>query len=132
MIIYCCGCKIDIEARLTNGKEIYPHRPDLGHLPFWKCDKCKNYVGCHHKTRNSTKPLGNIPTKELIACRKKIHALMDPLWLKRTYKRNFIYNHLSMQLGYFYHTAEIKEVKEAEKVIEILKKLCSSDNINSI
>lgn len=29
MKIYCTGCGKDVEARLTNGKEHYPSRPDL-------------------------------------------------------------------------------------------------------
>jgi hypothetical protein len=60
--IYCCGCKSEVQVRLTDGSEIYPHSPDLHHIPFWKCDACKNYVGCHWKTKDRTRPLGNIPT----------------------------------------------------------------------
>lgn len=26
--IFCCGCGADVEARLTSGAEIYPHRDD--------------------------------------------------------------------------------------------------------
>lgn len=29
MKIYCTGCEEDVEARLTDGQERYPHRPDL-------------------------------------------------------------------------------------------------------
>ncbi len=64
MLIYCCGCNEKIKARLTNGEEIYPHRTDLYLLPFWKCDSCGNFVGCHHKTDNPTKPLGCIPSHQ--------------------------------------------------------------------
>lgn len=32
MNLYCTGCEEEIEARLTNGKERYPHRPDLYEL----------------------------------------------------------------------------------------------------
>ena len=80
MKIYCCGCETIIEARLTDGSEIYAHRPDLSDLPFWCCDTCKNYVGCHHKTENRTQPLGCIPTKEIRDARKHIHALLDSMW----------------------------------------------------
>jgi hypothetical protein len=55
MKLYCTGCEHEVEARLTNGEERYPHRPDLYELPFWKCDACSGYVGCHHKTDNPTK-----------------------------------------------------------------------------
>ena len=76
MILYCCGCERDVTGRLTNGGEIYPHRSDLADLPFWKCDTCKNSVGCHHKTTSPTKPLGCIPTKEIKAARHHIHKFL--------------------------------------------------------
>lgn len=79
MKIHCCECGNDVDARLTDGREIYPHRLDLFSLPFWKCDKCKNFVGCHHKTKYRTKPLGCIPTPEIKNARKQIHSLLDPL-----------------------------------------------------
>ena len=63
--IYCCGCGKKVSPRLTSGKEVYPHRSDLIKLPFWKCDKCGNFVGCHHKTKNRTATLGVIATKEI-------------------------------------------------------------------
>lgn len=78
--IYCCGCKADVGARLTDGREIYPHRADLAALPFWKCDACGNAVGCHHKTKERTRPLGCIPTPELKTARSHIHRVLDPLW----------------------------------------------------
>lgn len=67
--LYCCGCQCLVEARLTTGAEVYPHRDDLAELPFWRCDICKNWVGCHWKTADRTRPLGNIPTKEIKAAR---------------------------------------------------------------
>ena len=77
--IYCCGCATDVNANLKSGKDIYPHRADLHSLPFWMCPTCKNFVGCHHKTRNRTAPLGCIPTTELKNARRHLHALIDPL-----------------------------------------------------
>lgn len=121
MIIYCCGCNIYVDARLTNGKEIYPHRQDLFDLPFWRCNKCGNYVGCHHKTRNRTKPLGNIPTKEIMNARKHIHAILDPLWKYKKIARGKIYSRISKQIGYQYHTGEIRDIQEARKIYLIVK-----------
>jgi len=43
MKIFCCGCGQDIDARLTDGAEIFPYRKDLYSLPFWKCDACGNF-----------------------------------------------------------------------------------------
>ena len=70
---------VDVEVRLTNGAEIYPHRKDLSELPFWKCDTCGNFVGCHHKTGDPTKPLGVIPTSEIKRARQHIHRILDPI-----------------------------------------------------
>lgn len=123
MKIYCCDCRRDVKATLTDGKEIYPHRPDLYSLPFWKCDTCKNYVGCHHKTANRTQPLGNIPTKELKNARNHIHRILDPLWKEKKIKRGKIYDKISKEIGYQYHTAEIKTIEEARKIYRIVLEL---------
>lgn len=117
--LYCCGCGEEVEARLTDGAEIYPHRPDLNHpapRPYWRCDACGNYVGCHWKTEDRTRPLGNIPTAELREARRKIHELLDSLWEQGTLRRSFIYNALSEALGYPYHTGEIRTIEEARRV----------------
>lgn len=120
-MIYCCGCQKDVNARLTNGAEIYPHRPDLKDVPMWKCDTCKNYVGCHHKTSKPTRPLGNIPTEALRNARKEIHKIVDPIWEKKGISRRKIYAHASIILGYPYHTAEIKTLEEARRAYKIFK-----------
>lgn len=121
MKIYCCACGHDVDARLTGGKEIYPHRLDLFPLPFWKCDKCKNFVGCHHKTKDRTKPLGCIPTPEIKNARKQIHGLLDPLWKSGRMKRGAIYGRLSAVLGREYHTAEIRTIGEANTILNELQ-----------
>lgn len=114
--IYCCGCSIEVQARLTDGSEIYPHRRDLHKLPFWKCDACGNSVGCHHKTDNPTRPLGVIATKEVKNARIHIHALIDPLWQGGLIKRAKLYKKLSDALGYKFHTSHIRSIEEARTV----------------
>ncbi len=124
MLIRCCQCDLKkIEARLTDGSEIYPYRPDLSDLPFWICDTCHNFVGCHHKTKDRTRPLGNIPTPEIKEARKHIHKLLDPLWRNGKFKRKELYKILSDKLGYGYHTAMIRDLAEARTVYKILIKL---------
>jgi len=118
--IYCTGCETDVEARLTNGEERYPHRPDLFAIPFWKCDTCGNYVGCHHKTKTPTKPLGCIATPQLLDARKKIHALLDPLWRSKQIKRGQIYAYLNHRLGHEYHTGELRTLDEAREVYRLV------------
>lgn len=125
MMIFCTGCGAKVEARLTNGREIYPHRNDLFVLPFWKCDTCGNFVGCHHKTVNGTRPLGCIPTPAIKAERQKIHKVLDPLWKTGGYGRKEIYRIVADQMGMreAYHTAQIRSVDEARKVLDIIEKL---------
>jgi hypothetical protein len=123
--IYCCGCQKDIKARLTTGAEIYPHRPDLASLPFWKCDICGNYVGCHHKTKDRTRPLGVIATPEIKQARQHIHKLLDPLWQSGTVRRGDIYTYLRQKLGHEYHTAEIRSVEEARAVYRAIQEFSS-------
>ena len=122
-MIYCCGCGKKVEARLTTGREIYPHRPDLSALPFWKCDTCGNYVGCHHKTKDRTRPLGCIPTQEIKDARQYIHVLLDNIWRSKKMRRKEVYAILSEKTGRNYHTANIRSVEEAREVYKILKQI---------
>ena len=123
MRIYCTGCEAEVDARLTDGKERYPHRPDLYELPFWKCDTCKGYVGCHHKTKDRTKPLGYIATPAILDARKKIHAVLDPLWKSGKIKRGQAYAYVGHRLGKPYHNGEIKTVDEARQIYQIVGQL---------
>lgn len=118
MRIWCVACTRYVVALLTDGREIYPHRKDLQDVPFWKCMQCSNYVGCHHKTSNRTRPLGNIPTAELRAVRVEIHKVIDSLWKGAgCNSRAFVYRKLSEALGRKYHTAELRSVDEARKIL---------------
>ena len=121
--IYCCKCRADVRARLTDGSEIYPHRPDLYDLPLWKCDTCRNYVGCHHKSGDPTKPLGCIAFPSLLAARKRIHAVIDPIWKGKTVSRGRIYAYISGWIGEEYHTGEIRTLEEARDVYRLAVKM---------
>ena len=121
--IFCATCNKDIEARLTDGKEIYPQSPSFYHLPFWKCDICGNYVGCHHKTKNRTKPLGCIPSEAVRNARKHIHKLLDSIWKENKMARKEIYAAISEKLGWKYHTANIRTIDEAREVYRILQEI---------
>jgi len=117
MKIFCCSCLIDVEARLTTGRETYPHRKDLHSLPFWKCDRCKNFVGCHHKTKDRTRPLGVIASPSMKKARMRIHAIIDPLWQSGAMARHEIYKILSARLGRQYHTAELRTPAEVSLIL---------------
>ena len=124
MKIRCCGCKQEkVEARLTNGSEIYPHRSDLSALPFWKCDTCGNFVGCHHKTSKPTTPLGCIPTPEIKNARQHIHKILDPLWKNGKIKRAKLYEKITEKFGWKYHTAQIRCIDEAREIYKFIKKI---------
>jgi hypothetical protein len=123
MLIHCCGCGNKVDARLTAGDEIYPHRPDLYDLPFWKCDACGNHVGCHHKTKDSTRPLGNIATPEIKNARQHIHKLLDPIWKSGSRSRGSVYAEISRKIGREYHTGEIESIDEARRIYVIIKEI---------
>ncbi len=103
------------ECRLTDGSEVYPHRPDLGSLSFWVCDPCKAWVGCHKAgamtdagESDGTLPLGRAANEELRSARSTLHRKLDPIWKKqpksqrrrarrRTYRIVARYMNLSIQ-----------------------------------
>ena len=126
MVIYCCECKKEVDALLVWGSEVYPHREDLQELPFWRCDTCRNFVGCHHKTKNRTKPLGVIASKEIKNARIHIHAILDPLWQKKRIPRGVLYGKMNEALGCPYHTAEIRCIEEARKIYRIAREISRS------
>lgn len=123
MRLHCCGCNNTVYPRLTDGAEVYPHRQDLHALPFWKCDICENFVGCHYKTKDRTRPLGCIPTKELKEARKHIHSILDPIWQSGKMKRKAIYKRISDAVGWEYHTAKIRNIEEARKIYRLVKEI---------
>lgn len=125
--IYCCGCGDDVPARLTDGREIYPHRRDLAKLPFWKCDGCGNFVGCHHKTKDNTRPLGCIATREIKDARQHIHRVLDPIWQSKKIERGKLYAIIAGRLNKpEYHTADIRTVEEARLVYRIVTELANA------
>jgi hypothetical protein len=125
--IWCCGCEREVDARLTNGREIYPHRKDLASLPFWRCDTCKNFVGCHHKTKDRTRPLGCIPTKAIKDARQHIHRILDPIWQSKRMARGEVYAAIAKRMDKpEYHTAEIRTVEEARQVYRIVSELAGA------
>lgn len=132
MRIYCCECGDTVDALLIDGKEVYPHRNDLHKLPFWKCEQCKNFVGCHHKTKDRTKPLGCIPTPEIKKARQQIHRILDPIWQSGSMDRNDLYRLISSKIGKTYHTAEIRSIEEAREVYRIVRLLAAEQAIGVI
>ena len=125
MKIYCCGCGEKVEARLTNGGEVYPHRGDLKKIPFWICDSCKNFVGCHHKTSKPTTPLGCIATPEIKNARKHIHRILDPIWQSGKISRSKLYKIISNKTGRKYHTSHIRNIEEAREIYRLVRDIAN-------
>lgn len=125
--LWCCNCKQEVEARLTDGKEIYPHRADLHSKLFYKCDECKSYVGSHGA---NNQPLGCIPSLEIKQLRMEIHEMIDPIWKSRQLTRKQVYRKLSGRLGYEFHTGNIKTVEEANKVMALIPLLIAKRKKN--
>lgn len=72
----CVECGAD-NAVLASGETIHPHRPDLRHRSFWRCE-CGAFVGCHPGT---TKALGAPAGPETRQARRAAHDAFDRIWL---------------------------------------------------
>lgn len=83
-------------APLVTGRDVYPHRPDLGRKWFYICLPCGAWVGCHPGTTN---PLGRLANAELRAAKMAAHAAFDPLWKSGRMKRGQAYGWLAGKLG---------------------------------
>lgn len=118
--IYCCGCEKKVEARLTNGKEVYSHRRDLYTLPFWICDFCDNFVGCHYKDKkNPTVPLGAIATQEIKNIRMSLHRRIDHVWKNGHMSRHQVYALMSKEIGYSFHASHVRSTEEANNCLRV-------------
>ena len=112
-MIFCCECQKDVVARMTTGLEVYPHHEHLHYMTFWVCDDCHNYVGCHAKTDDPTKPLGCIPTKDMRRARSKLHALIDPVWQRGKLTRGRVYKIMAKEMGVRrFHVAETRSLND--------------------
>ena len=83
-------------ARLTTGREVYPHRADLHGKSFYVCTPCDARVGCHPGTTNA---LGRMANMELRLAKMAAHAAFDPLWKTGRMKRKAAYKRLAEVLG---------------------------------
>lgn len=103
-------------AEWVENKEIYGKNFGTSYMVYL-CRPCKAYVGCH---LNSKKPLGTLANKELREWRKRVHALIDPLWKEGRMSRGAMYETLSSNLGYPFHVGE-SDIKKCKDAIEIAK-----------
>ena len=85
-------------AKLTTGRHVYPHRPDLADKLFYECRPCAAYVGCHPGT---DRPLGRLADAELRRWKQRVHAAFDPHWknVRGASARSRAYARLAREMG---------------------------------
>lgn len=127
--IYCTNCNDNVEAEMVSGLDVYPHRPDLSKLRFYRCPVCANFVGTH---KGTPRPLGCIPSPELKRARIAVHNKMDRLWKSKLIRRTALYSQISKMMGYTYHNGETRTVEECEKALKIIEQIESDLLINKI
>ena len=124
MRVICHYC--DKPAALVTGSAIYPHRPDLFALKFWRCDPCDAHVGCHAAGKgqgDGTQPLGRLANAELRRAKSRAHAAFDPLWKSRQMNRRDAYYWLSRQLGISFANCHIGmfDVEQCKAVVRAVE-----------
>lgn len=105
-------------AYLASGAHVYPHRPDLRRLPFWRCDPCDAHVGCHPDT---THPMGSLANAELRAKRRAAHASFDPIWQTGLLSRGKAYQWLRREMRLSFEDCHIGRftVEQCAEAVEI-------------
>lgn len=113
-------------SRLTDGRAIYPHRPDLYAKRFYQC-VCGAYCGCHGDT---TEPLGYPCGYATRKARSAAHAAFDPLWKSRRMSRRQAYAWLSSALGIEPDKCHIGMMNEtdARRVVEAVRAMTDKEN----
>lgn len=108
-------------SKATTGKEMYPHRPDLHDLKFFKCHPCNASVGTHLK---NGKPLGTLANPQTKGLRSKVHKLFDPIWRTKKMRRNQAYTWLAEQMNIATKDCHIGMFDNAkcQQALEILKR----------
>lgn len=104
-------------AALAKGADIYPHRPDLEALRFWRCEPCGAYVGCHKAGNgygDGTQPLGRLANADLRTAKQAAHAAIDPYWRAGRLRRREVYSRLAALMNLGQGEAHIGEFDEAQ------------------
>lgn len=132
MNIICLYC--GNAAELVTGAVIYPLRPDLAPLNFWRCAPCGAFVGCHKEgsyrfedgkkiDHKGTEPMGRLADAELRRAKITAHAAFDPVWKARGMSRRAAYFWLANRLCLPVERAHIGEFDVAlcKRVVEVCK-----------
>ena len=114
-------------AERVSGAVLYPHRPDLAHKTFWRCEPCGAHVGCHP---GGDKPLGRLADAELRRWKGRAHGAFDPLWKSGHMRRKDAYKWLARQLGIKPKDCHIgtMDIPTCQRVVEICRALRAEDD----
>lgn len=103
------------EAEWVSNAEVYGRPYGKSHM-IWLCRDCDAYVGCHN---NTMEPKGKyLAKKDLRDARKRAHAVIDPLWQSKKYKRGTVYARIGDAFGKQMHVGDTETVQECEDIIK--------------
>jgi hypothetical protein len=121
-------------GELVRGVTIYPHRPDLHGLPFYRCPRCAAYVGCHPHTELA---LGRPAGPRTRKARNAAHEAFDPMWKAKAFRDAVAYSEargagyawLAAELGYEPGRCHIAwmTAEEADRVTELCRRFYRKD-----
>lgn len=86
-------------AEWVENKEVYGRNYGTSYM-IWLCRPCDAYVGCHKNTKEAKGTFADRPTRQ---ARRAAHAIIDPLWQSKKYRRDTVYRRLSEAFGYTVH-----------------------------
>lgn len=117
----CHRCGLDAEK--VTGKTLYPHRKELHHKRFFRCDPCGAHVGVHESGENKGKPFGKLANFQERKHRIMAHHYFDKVWRNGHMGRHAAYSWLASSLGIPKSRCHIGEfdVETCIKVIQICK-----------
>lgn len=110
----CVECQ-SWNVHMTTGAEIYPHRPDLHDLQYWRCE-CGAYIGCRKGSDYS--PNGRPAHGPTRKAREAAMALLEPIWIAAA-ARDSIHTLHARQRAYRWLAGELG-VDEADGDINMM------------
>lgn len=108
-------------------KEVYGRNFGKSYM-IWLCKPCDAYVGCHQNTK---KPLGTMANAHTREMRRRVHAVIDPIWKSGKISRKKLYRLISIYTAKQYHTAECT-VQDCEAILNINFNSLLESNLNGL
>ena len=118
------------QAKLVQGDQLWPSRPDLKYRRFWRCALCDAHVGVHRNSYDA--PMGKMANEKLRKARKSVHRRFDLLWINRDMNRDQAYRWLARRMGIKSRGCHIGffSLNECRKAIEMLDVYIERRNYN--